>query len=463
MGFARNAAVAAMAAVAAVALAACGGGSGGGGKGAGHKEPAASGTPAAPLTKLAVPSGFDVSKGWEQVLAWMPDNARTTPVADAPRSEAVAYLDSSEDGYVPTLRDVRTGKVRWRGQPWQPPDAVEDVVGDGVDIPDVVVATQGGHDYVVAWAHGTTGKDGLEKGHEVVEAVVYPAEAHGGLVAPARKFTVMLPDDGIGAHGDVTVRDGGGAGLLVTWNKDAQGAAVDLATGRVRLLSDASKTKTGCVDTCIPDSAYAAVATAGAVIARGEGGFGVDDRWYSRDVRPSGVPATHDGAQNGKVEGSAAGDLVAQWSPHADGPDGDPVWAVHDAATGKVRAAVACATSTPGQDAGARLSPDGHYLVFDTMAFDLTTGKGRCFAESGARQAVHFVSVGDDGTAYGTTGRQQADGGTPVVVSLTTGFAVPLTKGLELPVAVYGDRGVFATADVAGAAGARRIVVYART
>lgn len=449
--------LAAAAALAAMALTACSGGDGGGGgkPTSGHPAQPQGGKPSAPLTKLAVPNGFDVSKGWEQTLAWMPEDARTTPVADAPRSEAVAYLDASEDGYVPTLRDVRTGAVRWRGAPWQPPEAIEDPAGKGVEIPDVVVAGQGGREYVVAWAHGKSGGDGFTKGREVVEAVVYPADAHGSAVEPTRKVTLLLSDSGTAPRSDVEVRDGGGAGLLVTWDKGAQGASVDLVSGHVRSLPSTGKTKTGCVDTCMPGSAYAAVTTAGAVIANDSGGFGIDGGWYSRDVRPSGVPATHDFAQNGTVEGGTGGELVARWHPVAKGSDGDPVWAVHDAATGKVRATVSCGTAIPDEDAGARLSPDGRYLVFDTVAFDLATGKGRCFAETPTHHAVRFVSVAADGTAYGTT-----PDGTPVLVSLPTGSAVPQPHGLQLPLTLYPDRAIFATADPSGP---RHLIIYTRT
>ncbi|MFE2427383.1 hypothetical protein ACFXJ5_11600 [Streptomyces sp. NPDC059373] len=47
----------------------------------------------------------------------------------------------------------------------------------------------------------------------------------------------------------------------------------------------------------------------------------------------------------------------------------------------------------------------------------------------------------------------------PVPVSLTSGSAKALTKGLEIPVAVFDDRGLFVTEE---AGNTRRIVVYSR-
>jgi hypothetical protein len=104
------------AAMAAVSPAACGGGSGGGKNGSDPSGLSGNGASASPLTKLSVPPGYDRSKGWEQALTWMTEVAPALPVAASFGSDAVAYLNASEDGYVAEVRDIRTGKVRWSGK-----------------------------------------------------------------------------------------------------------------------------------------------------------------------------------------------------------------------------------------------------------------------------------------------------------------------------------------------------------
>lgn len=446
-------------AVVAVSLTACGGGAG---KGAGGKDQPGHGTSASPLTRIAVPAGYDRTKGWEQALTWMPEEVRSVPVAASQGSDGVAYLDSSEDGYVPVVRDVGTGGIRWRGKPWQPPASVDDPSagnGDAVEIPGVVVVRQGGRDYVVAWAHGTVGKDDLNKGKEIVEVLIYPADAKGDPVAPAR--TVRVPVKDVDDHrADLKVRDGG-AGLLITWDGDDFAAVVDMVSGKVGRYDDPGEVEVGCEYTGCVEGNFVAASAYGPVISNSNGGFGVEGRWYSRDVAPAGAATEVTSGVNGHVVTGAAGDVIATWTAQDDGAD---LWAVHDAATGKVRAQVACADEKLLNDdrTPVRLSPSGRYLVYDVVAFDLKTGKGRCFAESEDREAVRLVTVGDDGIAYGMTGESAFDdeAGTPVSVSLTSGSAKALTKGLEIPVAVYGDRGLF-VAEESG--NTRRIVVYART
>ncbi|MGW3202958.1 hypothetical protein [Streptomyces sp. NPDC001135] len=191
------------------------------------------------------------------------------------------------------------------------------------------------------------------------------------------------------------------------------------------------------------------------------GGFGADGGWYSATVTPPGVDSVLKGESagtgawetpNGRID-SATGDyLIAGWYTTSD----KPISAVHDLATGRLRATAPCETiGTPYDlrapkwpdpyDTPPGLSPNRDYLVEDGGVFDLKTGKGHCVGEGKDAKKVTLVSVGDDGTAYGLTEQEGTDGNMPVSVSAETGVAKPLPVATTTPDAVAKGAGVFIT------------------
>ncbi|GGQ06748.1 hypothetical protein ACFFKE_21240 [Streptomyces mutabilis] len=50
---------------------------------------------------LPVPSAYDPKPGWQHTLGWMPEDYSAQPlVAVGTRTDTVAYVDTTEDGYV---------------------------------------------------------------------------------------------------------------------------------------------------------------------------------------------------------------------------------------------------------------------------------------------------------------------------------------------------------------------------
>ncbi|MGW8762477.1 hypothetical protein ACWGN5_08265 [Streptomyces sp. NPDC055815] len=190
-------------------------------------------------------------------------------------------------------------------------------------------------------------------------------------------------------------------------------------------------------------------------------GFGVDGGWHSATVTPSGVDATLKGdsdstgsweTPNGRVDGAAGPYLMAGWYTAA----GNPASAVHEPATGKLRATTPCeSTGTPynlrapkradQHETPPGLSPNGDYLVKGGSVFDLKTGQGHSVGEGKGAKKITLISVDDDGTAYGLTGREGTEGIMPVSVSAKTGTAKPLPVATTMPDAVAKGVGVCIT------------------
>lgn len=404
---------------------------------------------------MTVPSVYDSGKGWQQTVNWVPQKVKTLPFTEAPKAGVVAYMTAAENGYTVQARDAASGAVRWTSAPWNPPIAMgEDGTGqssDSVEIPDLVRVTQGGVEYVVAWAHGMEGKDELHKGKEVVQVDVYAATAKGGRVEPVRSVSVPVQDAG----NQLQVRDGGD-GLLITWGggitATTYGASVDMSTGHVTQYGDADKLLSQCADMLCYGGDIVAATGKGPVVDVG-GTFALAGGWLSGDVVVDGVEArTRNNSWAYPVLLAPGGNLIAGLPDPSDSDPHGHIWSVLDAETGRVRVSLSCSVDrlTPGGDSSAPYnvvtSPDGRYVVVGPLAFDLQRGTGRCFAGDGDTKGLLLASVSDDGTAYGFTDEDDVD--TPaaaVSVSLTTGTTTALPTGTQIPIYVLPTVGVFVT------------------
>ncbi|MGW3203220.1 hypothetical protein [Streptomyces sp. NPDC001135] len=417
---------ASVAVVAIGSLAACGGGSGTAKTAGGDKKPSAHASAPAPLRKLAVPAGYDTSRGWQL------SQKQLGSYVMLPKSGAVATTttEGSGDGsaYRVTVRDAVTGRVRWTGKPFKN-------MFEG-EAPRVFVATAGGREYLVAWSRGKQGEDALSKAKNVYAVDIYAADGSGDAVAPAHH--VELPATEFDED-DVT---DGGERLLVPV-ADKRRIAVDVATGRTTTYDTGSLTPPAC-PACSGDigNDIAALTERDPVVANeGAGAFGIPGSWNDDRIAPA--EADH---ATGEVWPGTGGYLVARWEQKNFGNHN--VWAVLDGRTGRVQASVLCAKPpTPTPDAPHPvLSPNGRYLVSEHLAFDLKAKKGYCFEETDDSKPLSFVSVTDDGTAYGTSLTKDSLTGTtaPVQLPLATGTPKALPGGSEVPIADFDGVGVFA-------------------
>ncbi|MFJ2629018.1 hypothetical protein ACIO6T_38090 [Streptomyces sp. NPDC087532] len=321
----------------------------------------------------------------------------------------------------------------------------------------MTTASSEGREYVVAWAHGMLGKDQLHNGREVVGLVVYPADSEGQEVAPAREISVPVS----ARPGQVHVSGASGS-LLVSWGGEGlygtSAARVDVSTGKVTPFGEADALLPQCAATTgCSGSTVLSATSQGPVVAMGSGGFGVPGGWLSSSVKPDGVPAKSGflGALNGRAYGASGDNLLASWRTGKYG-DATPVWTVHDMASGRIKAQMACAAKEPsGSSAGAYAvvsSPTGRYLAAGPVAFDLVTKKGMCLQGDGNRKTINVASISAAGVAYGAVeeGDASAQSG-PVVaeVVLKTGSSSVLKAGTEVPITHAGDNGLIVRRDAA--------------
>ena len=398
----------------------------------GRGPPAASGTPAAPLTSFRTvrvrrQQGLGAGAGLD--AGQRADHARG---GRATSSEAVAYLDSSEDGYVPTLRMCVTARSvgagsrgsrgtlwrTWSGTAWTSPTW---------SWPRRAVMT--------TWWRGHTDirKDGLERATRWSRPWSPGRGARRTGCAPpasSRRTT------GIGRTATM-IAPCGTAGARACWSPGTR-----TRRGRRRASGD----RTGAPPLRRKPAAWTPVSPTARMRHRhggcgdhpGRGGLASSEPLGQRDVQAEPVSATHDSTRSNLVRAV-----------------GSPRGAGRTATIGPctTRPPARCARRSPAprrHQAAAPAGPTAAAWSSSTVQHDLTTGKGRCFARAAPARPCTSVSVSDDRRAYGTTGRQQAERRDPVVVSLTTGFAVPLTKGLGLPWRSTVTRGASsATADVA--------------
>ncbi|MFJ4776336.1 hypothetical protein [Streptomyces sp. NPDC088762] len=398
---------------------------------------------AAPLTKLSVPSSFDTSQGWDEVLSWVPQSATTLPVTVVPRSQAVAFMLAASNGYTISARGS-DGKLAWRSAPWSAPTPLAEAQTSSngpTEIPDVTGVEIDGHGYVVAYAHGLRGKDQLHEGAEIVRLAIFPADAKGESVKPLREIDVPVLAD----PGEIHVQATGGR-LLVTWGEEGtfpnRGALVDVTSGEVAVQEDADRLLTQCRTAPMCNTSRVVAATAdGPLVAMGGGGFGIPGRYFSDTLTPEGVGAKSGfmGFWNGSVYGVAAGHALISWQAASAGDI--PVWAVHDLRTGAPQARLVCGqevarSDKPGRDYPVVSSPRGHYLAAGSVVFDLKNKRGICLQGDGNRKTIAVVSIQDNGTAFGGVLDTSA-GGTNVFAQLDlstpSGNATPLETGTEVP------------------------------
>ncbi|MGI5470467.1 hypothetical protein [Streptomyces sp. CA-132043] len=447
-------------------LAGCGSGSSTPAKGAGKEGKRESGgATAEPLTEITAPSGYKSREGWQQRLTWLPEGAKTVPVAASAQSDRVAYLTViDETGYAVQVRNASTGTVEWTGKPWSPPTPLSEVTeassfqSDEPELPGVTTVHQQGRDYVVAWAHGVRGRDELNSGKEVVELQIFPVHASGKSVAPAHRVSVPLKNEDdstplVNADpDDLQVRDGG-AGLVVTWDGYSTfGASVDMETGKVTSYGNGSKLGVECeVEGC---TARVAAITADGPVAAGEmdGGFEVPGHWSSQDVIPDGAskgPLRKSGDRNGAIVGTAGTRLVAEWSPEGEDTQDDRIWSVHDTANGRIQASTACAATNVSaldteDEPRVVASPSGRYVAYGPVLFDTRDRKGTCLAGDESRKGVLISAVGDDGIAYAGVPFADTEG-TVAEVRAADGTVKALPIGTELPLRVLKGSGLFVT------------------
>ncbi|MFJ1567704.1 hypothetical protein [Streptomyces erythrochromogenes] len=407
----------------------------------------ASGTPAPSAqgitVQLTAPPAYAADQGWQQSLNWMPKKySSKPPVAVGARTDVVAYVTVSEDGYITQARQASTGRILFTGKPWQPPTSMSEAGkygydGDSVELPSVSTAFQDGREYVVTWAHGILGEDALNKGKEVVRLTVYPADANGDAVAPLREIDVpvqTLGPNGANDEDNLRVEDYG-TGLQVHWSGSARGAvAVDLATGTI----DA------CGDSCAKGAA-GEVKTGKGWLVRDTmfGSFLVPGAWTAFDAIPPGASAKKgEVSMDGVYRSTTRGRVFSSWHTPAD-KILSPLTAVHDATTGQLETSMPCEM----KHSGAVASPNGRFIADGTAAFDLQRRQGTCLSANEQRkQGVFVKSVTDAGTAYGTVGNGLGDTST-AEVDLAGGTGTPklLPPGTVVPTWALKDTGVFLT------------------
>ncbi|MFG7946136.1 MULTISPECIES: hypothetical protein [Streptomyces] len=442
----------------------------------GSESDTKAGAPEAPgsdkaVAKLSVPSAYDRARGWDETLHWVPQTVTTLPATGAPRTQGVAMMYAASEGYTLKMRSVNDGAVQWTSEPWNPPAQLEGAEGDpqsgeAAEIPDVTTVTQGGHEYVVAYAHGMRGKSELREGTEVVRLALYPADASGSSVKPVRQIDVPVSAD----VGEVTVNAQGGR-LLVAWGQGGPypqwSAAVDVTTGKVTPYKDADKLLPQCEKATMCDGSRVMAATAdGPLVEMGDGGFGMPGHWFSNQVRPDGVSQRTGfmNQWNGAVYGVTDGRLLAEWKTGGEYSDESSVWSVHNIRTGALQAGMACqydgghhnvTDDSSDREYPVVTSPNGRYLAAGPIAFDLKRKKGTCFEGNGDRKTIAIGSIRNDGTAYGAviedgnkppTGEEK-----PVIAQVNLGTAGSRPKalgvGTEVPVIDLLGHGVFLTRD----------------
>ncbi|MFF4168567.1 hypothetical protein [Streptomyces sp. NPDC001744] len=409
--------------------------------------PSASPTPAGPSVLLTVPPAYSADRGWEQPLSWMPAKySSKPPVAVAPRSDTIAYVNTTEGGYVVQVREASTGKVRFTSRPWEPPTPLGEAgksshEGDKVELPSVSTTFQDGREYVVLWAHGMLGGDALTKGKEIVRLLVHPVDASGPAVAPVRQIDVPVEVYGPNSEGgkgedDLRVEDVGG-GLQVHWDGTRKGAvAVDVTSGTI----DA------CADACAEGVGRVRTAKGWVVSGHGLGLVEMPGAWHIQDDAPSGVRSTMDKlSMDGQYMAAVGGHLLTRWRTEAGGTFSTPLVAVHNAATGKLETSIVCENPRTGE---AVSSPNGRFVAAGTVAFDLQRRHGACLDAGESRKAdVSVRAITDDGIAYGEVAARIGEEPGAAEADLSSGDGTPraLPAGTRVPEWALRDTGVFLT------------------
>lgn len=402
-------------------IAACSGGSGEAKTSGSGKKPSAHASASAPSLKLKTPAAYDTSRGWQL------SGEQLGTYVVLPKAGAIATMTSAGSSYRVTVRDAVTGHVRWMGKPFK--DLSQSAA------PGVFVVPAGGKEYLVTWSRGETGGDALSKAKQVYAVDIYAAGGSGDAVAPAYHVDVPATDYGTG---DVTAA---GERLLIPVT-DKRKVALDVVMGRTTTYDVDSLKAPGCSSCSYGNEIAALTEQDPVVLNEGGGAFGIPGSWDDDRIAPAEAdPAT------GTVWPGSGGHLIARWEQKNGGSQN--VWAVLDGRTGQAQASALCAKPSvaSAQAPNSALSPNGRYLVSEHLAFDLQSKKGFCFEETDNSKPLSFVSVTDDGIAYGTslTKDSSLTGATaPVQLPLATGTPKALTGVEEVPIADFDGVGVFA-------------------
>ncbi|MER6613867.1 hypothetical protein [Streptomyces xantholiticus] len=412
-------------------------------------------------SKITPPPAFASEKGWEVRADWMPEG-QPFPYALSAKGDIIAHLDKTTQGYVLKVREAVSGRLLSTSKPWKAPEPTEEQTEDPdglLTVPRVSQITGGEREYFAVWAYGRKSKDQLHSAKEVVSAAFYPVDASGDIGPSGTADVEASAED---SATDVNVFPGARGLVVIPGFEDAVLVSPD---GKVS--QGISKVKLGGkpsdLDLNLAFPGPDGLVTNGKLEKGGSdsGGFGIDGGWHSTQVTPPGADAVLKGefastgpweTPNGRIHSATGNHLIAGWYTTSD----KPVSAVHDLATGKLRATAPCANigtpydlRTPKQpdqyETPAGLSPNGDYLVKGGSVFDLKTGKGHCVGEGKDAKKITLISVGDDGTAYGLTDQSGTEGNMPVSVSAKTGAAKPLPVATTTPDAVAKGAGVFIT------------------
>ncbi|MEU4967173.1 hypothetical protein [Streptomyces smyrnaeus] len=375
--------------------------------------------PGRPATQLEAAPVYDTGAGWER--RWHGD-----PLV-LPRTDAVAEFsgqDAPQGRF--TVVDAATGKVRWISRSLSSVAPADDSEMDSA------VLTTGGKDYLAAWSSGRTGEDVVRRGEQVLTVDLFDADASGDSVPPAHHVEIKNPR-----------RVWHGTGALMVELKD-EVVAIDPATGKKTTYDpEELKPPRGCAD-CSPGGSVEAITTAGPVARtyiNDYDGFWVPGKWASADIAPSG--AVPEGARTQPVSDEL---LIAQWE--RKGNKEETVWAVVNAADGKVRASAQCGRYgwQAAKKTTPRLSANGRFVSYGTAVFDVEKGDGHCFPDTDKSKEVMFDQVTDKGEAFGYTkaaGQGLSTERTPVLIDITSGKAKPLAEGTAVPEADLAGMGLF--------------------
>ncbi|MEV1046763.1 hypothetical protein [Streptomyces sp. NPDC049916] len=374
-----------------------------------------------PVTRLSVPPPYTTDRGWE-IIGSSPE------VAVSHTSGLLAYLErSAGDRYRLRTVDTATGRLGWRGQAWRPPDPLH--------YPRLATVARDDRQYFVTWSYGKVG-DGMSPSSTFVSLDLYD-------VTDGARERVEVPWSGAP---DVSTS---GPGIVISDGR-ANSVLIDPVTATVSELSaDELTYPKGCRACAQLTEVHGQ--TTGGLLVGGAREFWVNEGWFSRDVAPRGTDRT-----SGVATSVTSGQVLARWSldRKAKRARTHELWAVHDAASGKVVASVECHRPAiePGAYPQAVLSPAGDRLVAGNLAFDLRAGRGHCFEDESGVPHLTLATVTDDGIAYGAENARDASealagGGLPVSVDFATWTTDRLARDARLPLTETTGVGVFRWTD----------------
>ncbi|CAM5676129.1 hypothetical protein SALBM311S_02089 [Streptomyces alboniger] len=446
----------------------------------GQADPTAGAThKAAAPVRLPVPDGFATETGWSTSASPEATDAEAGSsgfplVAVAPKTGLV--IQAAADGSRVRAFSLANGKTVWAFTPKALMSARTGVfVQEGKAGEKVVLASQ-----------GKTKGSGLNTSRRTTTIDVIAADSASKATAD-HHLDLAAPDD---TAASFTATDSGFLVGPATDGVHDKAVVIDASTGAERTVQKKTVTVSGCGTGSCTVEASPAFATAQGIASAfqqqdgcdqwAEGGtpctygFQVGNAWTSTSVAPSGMHVGIPLAVTGQY-------LVAAW--HTSDTETDPpalsdtkktTLAVHDLATGKIKAQVSCTsadalTLQPGSaQSSTRLSPNGDFLVSGQAGFDLATGRGHCFTSTASTKGIDLTAVADDGTAYGVvhavddTEATSLYGRLPIAqdgtdtpergaarVSVRTGTAKALPAASEVPLYVSADgHGVFRSRDV---------------